>query len=273
MAELYGPLRSQVPDPEPYAQFIARYGEPALELGCGTGDPILALRERGLDVDGVDSSAHMLAKCRAAAEARGIDVALFEQAMETLDLPRRYRTIYLAGPTFNLLTDDRAARDALTRIGAHLDPAGAALVPLFIPSPTPPDQLGVAREHVTDDGRVQRVTPVSETRDNRKRLQTTVLRYESTLDGVTETVERPWLLHWHTQAGFTKLAEAAGLTVDAVLAPSGGSARPNDDAFVFVLRSASPPERRERDHRRDRHRDAETFGSSGPARRCPEARQ
>jgi SAM-dependent methyltransferase len=236
VAELYGPLRSQVPDPEPYARFITRYGEPALELGCGTGDPILALRGRGLDVDGVDSSPDMVDKCRAAADARAIEVDVFEQTMEALDLPRRYRSIYLAGPTFNLLPDDGAAGAALGRIGLHLAEDGAAMVPLFIPAPTPPDQLGLAREHVTSDGRVQRVTAIAETRDERTRQQTTVLRYESTYLGATETLERPWLLHWHTRAGFTKLTQAAGLTIERVVAPGGGDVKPDDDAFVFTLR-------------------------------------
>ncbi|WP_407061585.1 methyltransferase domain-containing protein [Actinomadura napierensis] len=31
-----------------------------MELGCGDGDPLLELRRRGLDVDGVDSSADKL---------------------------------------------------------------------------------------------------------------------------------------------------------------------------------------------------------------------
>ena len=34
-------------------------------------------------------------------------------------------------------------------------------------------------------------------------------------------VERPWVLHWHTQDGFRSLAEAAGLVVQAVLGFDG----------------------------------------------------
>ncbi len=207
VAELYGPLRSEVPDPAPYIRFVERHGEPALELGCGDGDPILALREHGIDVDGVDSSADMLARCRATAAERGIEVTVYEQAIERLDLRRRYRAVYLAGPTFNLLPDDETALAALTRIRMHLAQGGVALVPLFIPDPTPDEQFGVTREHVTDDGRVQRVSAVSETRDDERRLQTTVLRYESTRDGSTEVLERPWQLHWHTQDGFADARE------------------------------------------------------------------
>jgi len=215
VAQLYGPLRSAVPDPELYARFVERSGEPALELGCGTGDPILALRARGLDVDGVDSSADMLVICRARADAQGLTVDLYEQAMERLDLPRRYRSIYLAGPTFNLLPDDETALAALQRIASHLEPGGTALVPLFVPEPTPEAQFGVTRDHVTEDGTRQRVSAVSEMRDEDRRLQTTVLRYESTHEGVTEVLERPWQIHWHTDDGLTALANAAGLTVTA----------------------------------------------------------
>jgi SAM-dependent methyltransferase len=237
VAELYGPLRSEVPDPELYARFVERSGEPALELGCGTGDPILALRQRGLDVDGVDSSADMLAICRARAEAQGVTVDLYEQAMEALALPRRYRSIYLAGPTFNLLADDDTALAALEGIASHLerDEPAAALVPLFIPEPTPDQSIGVMREHVTEDGRLQRVGAISEIRDENARTQTTVLRYESIENGVSEVLERPWQLHWHTQEGFAALVTAAGLTVTAVRSAAGGAPAPDAGAFAFFL--------------------------------------
>ncbi|MEU8306257.1 class I SAM-dependent methyltransferase [Actinomadura sp. NPDC048955] len=64
VAELYGPLKSFSQDPEPYAAFIEQSGTPALELGCGDGDPLHELRARGLEVEGVDSSADMLERLR-----------------------------------------------------------------------------------------------------------------------------------------------------------------------------------------------------------------
>ena len=154
VAELYAPLRSsEPPDPAPYARFVARSGEPALELGCGDGEPLLDLRASGLDVEGLDSSPDMLARCRAAAAERGLAVTLHESRIEEMELVRRYRSIYLAGATFNLIVDDDTAWRALTRIRAHLEPDGSALIPLFIPRPLPVEVFGVARTHITDDGR------------------------------------------------------------------------------------------------------------------------
>ena len=232
--ELYAPLRSSgPPDPEPYARFIARSGEPALELGCGDGEPLLDLRARGLDVEGLDSSPDMLARCRAAAADRGLVVTLHESPMESMELIRRYRSIYLAGATFNLIVDDDTAWRALARIRAHLEPDGSALIPLFIPDPMPAEVIGTGRTHVTEDGRTMRFTVLSEDRDEDARLQTAMLRYELEAGGGRVVEERPWVLHWHTQEGFRQLAGDAGLLVGGVLAADGSPASPDAPQFTF----------------------------------------
>ena len=129
IAATYRYLRSATPDPAPYERFVRRVGGPALELGCGDGDPLLDLVAAGLDVEGLDSSADMLDRCRQAAERRGLHVNLHLAGMEDMDLGRRYRSIYLAGATFNLLIDDATAGGALRRIAAHLHPGGVASSP------------------------------------------------------------------------------------------------------------------------------------------------
>lgn len=214
VAEVYGPLRSSVPDADPYARFIERAGQPALELGCGHGDPLLELRRRGFDVEGLDASADMLSLARSAAEAEGLVVALHHSTIEAMELPRRYRAIFLAGPTFNLIVDDDTAWHALDRVREHLEPDGRALVPLFVPDATPGSEMGQPRTHVTDTGRTLRCTVVHEERDEQRRVQTSLLRYEvEEADGTLTTEERAWQVHWHTREGFRTLAAEAGLRV------------------------------------------------------------
>ena len=53
VAELYEPLRGSVPEPGAYIDLVRRFGEPALELGCGGGDPLVALRLAGLKLRSV----------------------------------------------------------------------------------------------------------------------------------------------------------------------------------------------------------------------------
>jgi SAM-dependent methyltransferase len=235
VAELYSPLRSAAPDPDLYASFIDLVGDPALELGCGDGDPLLELRRRGFDVEGVDSSVEMLQRCQRVAMEQGLEVVVHHQRMQELDLPRRYRSIFLAGPTFNLLTTDEDASAALQRIRAHLDPSGAALIPLFIPAQTPPEDLGHARQATEPSGAVIRVTPLSEQRDEHRRIQETVLRYERIGDGDHVVEDRPWTLHWHSQESFRSLAAAVGLHTAAVLDQHGEPASPDDETFAFWL--------------------------------------
>lgn len=238
VAELYGPLKSEAPDPAPYAALIRRYGEPALELGCGDGEPLLDLRRRGLQVEGVDSSADMLARCRAAAGEAGLEVVLHHQRMEALDLPRRYRTVFLAGPTFTLLPDDGTAAAALRAIRQHLADDGVAVVPLFVPTPTNQAAFGRTRETRGHDGALLRFSVRSQQRDEQTRTQRSVLRYERLSDGDHAVLDRTWTVHWHTPASFRELATAAGLAVGAVLDPGGGPAAADASQFTVVLTAA-----------------------------------
>ncbi len=236
VADLYAPLRSSgAPNPAPYIRFVRRSGEPALELGCGDGDPLLDLRARGLDVEGLDSSPDMLARCRADAAARGLVVTLHESPMETMELRRHYRSIYLAGPSFNLLPDDDTAWRALARIRAHLEPDGSALIPLFVPPPVLPRALGVPRVHEDEDGTTLRFSVVSVERDDAARLQASVLRYERERDGDVERLERSWVLHWYSQEGFRQLVSDAGMLVDELLGEDGAPASPDATSCAFVI--------------------------------------
>lgn len=76
-----------------YLDLIDQYGQPVLDVGCGTGRLVLDYLSNSIDVDGVDNSPEMLAICRDKAEKRGLDLDLYQQAMESLNLPRKYRTI------------------------------------------------------------------------------------------------------------------------------------------------------------------------------------
>jgi SAM-dependent methyltransferase len=109
---------------EYYKRLIEISGQPALDLGCGTGRLLLPYLQAGLDVDGCDLSQDMLAQCEERAKREGLSPRLYAQAMHELDLPRRYRTIFARG-VIGLGGERRLTMQAMQRCHEHLRPGGA----------------------------------------------------------------------------------------------------------------------------------------------------
>ena len=238
VADAYAVLKSETFDAGRYAAFVREHGEPGLEVGCGDGHPILELVAQGLEVDGVDSSPDMIEGARRAAREGGLEVGLHLSRMEDMDLGRRYRSIYLAGPTFELLPDDATARRALDAFRLHLAPDGTIMVPLWIPESTPASALGVAREAKDETGALLRFTALSEGVDVQARTRRTKVRYERTSpDGSTESIDRDWLIHWQTPETIRSLAAQAGLAVRALEpepAPGSGEMPPGAEFTAYL---------------------------------------
>lgn len=120
-------------DHVPIRELIAANRGPALDIGCGTGRLLLRYLAKGLDVDGVDTSADMLRICREKGAAQGLQPTLYQQAMQELDLPRTYRTIFIPCGSFCLVTDRGQAFEALRRFYRHLEAGGTLIFNLFWP--------------------------------------------------------------------------------------------------------------------------------------------
>jgi SAM-dependent methyltransferase len=119
----------------PEIAYFRRYveaGQPALDLACGTGRLLLPYLRAGLDVDGTDVSPDMLALCREAAERDGLSPNLYAQPKHELELPRRYRTIFMCGA---LGVGSTRAEDmqALERVYDHLEPGGTFVLDNEVP--------------------------------------------------------------------------------------------------------------------------------------------
>jgi SAM-dependent methyltransferase len=106
-----------------YKNQIEKYGQPALDLGCGSGRLLLPLLQFGLDIDGCDYSQDMLDVCQERLEQEGLSTKLYAQPMHELDLPRRYRTIIARG-VIGLGGKRRLTMQAMQRCYEHLRPMG-----------------------------------------------------------------------------------------------------------------------------------------------------
>ena len=89
-----------------------------LDVGCGTGEHVLFLAERGYDAAGIDGAPRAIAKARAKAKARGLS-APFEVA-DALDLaiPKQPFDTVIDSGLFHVFSDDERPvfRDSLARV-------------------------------------------------------------------------------------------------------------------------------------------------------------
>jgi SAM-dependent methyltransferase len=127
MAERWAEFIHETPQLPFYRREIARFGQPVLDLACGTGRLLVPLLQAGIDVDGCDLSGDMLAHGRRRAARAGLEPRLYQQPMHALDLPRRYRTIFICD-SFGLAGSREKDQETLRRCHAHLEEGGALLV-------------------------------------------------------------------------------------------------------------------------------------------------
>jgi ubiquinone/menaquinone biosynthesis C-methylase UbiE len=209
-----------------FRDIIRASGQPALDIGCGTGRLLLDYLADGIDIDGVDVSPEMLEICRQKAQKLGLHPTLYQQHMEALDLPRSYRTIIVPSSSFQLITDLRDAAEAMQRFWSHLEPKGTLVMPFMIPLDWPATGLIVAvdwelvAEQVRpEDGLlIRRWTRA--TYDIEHQLEHTEDRYEVIREGQiieTEHHSRSPATRWYTPAQAIKLYEDAGFTTIRIL--------------------------------------------------------
>src|SRR3990172_7425717 len=120
------------PEIDYFQKQVERYGQPALDAGCGTGRLLIPFLRAGLDVDGCDVSPDMLTLCQEKAENEGLQANLYQQALHELDLPRTYQTLVVCG-AFGIGVSRQQDFVALQRFYQHLQPGGVLLLDNYLP--------------------------------------------------------------------------------------------------------------------------------------------
>ncbi len=117
-----------------YQRQVARYGEPVLELACGSGRLTIPLAEAGINITGVDLSEDMLDLARLKASKRGVTPQLVHADVRAFDLGRQFKFIFIPAQSLTHLQKRYEIEDCFACVRQHLAVDGRLLVELFNPS-------------------------------------------------------------------------------------------------------------------------------------------
>lgn len=218
-----GDYRDYTDDIEAVAMLAAEWGDPLLELGCGTGRVLAPLAAAGHDITGIDISPALLAQAAEKLARHGrASAQLVEADLRTFDLPRKdYAFAFCVSNTLMHLTtpDDQLA--TLCNVAHHLRPGGRLLLDLFnpdLPRLLAVDGLMELADRWQDQSSGAEVLKWSVRRLNlAEQLQETIFIYEELFpDGRTQRTTCPFTLRflWCNEAEL--MLRLAGLAVEEV---------------------------------------------------------
>ncbi|MEO8071721.1 MAG: class I SAM-dependent methyltransferase [Acidobacteriota bacterium] len=117
-----------------YVRQIERYGEPVLEVACGSGRLTIPLAEKGFDLKGLDISNDMLKLAEEKAKSRNIELDLVKGNMTDFDLDETFNLIFIPAQSLSHLYEVAEVEKCFACVKKHLNDDGRFLIELFNPS-------------------------------------------------------------------------------------------------------------------------------------------
>ncbi len=114
-----------------YRRQIARYGEPVLELACGSGRLTIPLAEDGINITGLDISKEMLDLAKSKASKRGISIRFIQGDIRNFDLGEKFKFIFVPAQSLSHLHKREEVEDCFSCVRRHLKSDGRFLIELF----------------------------------------------------------------------------------------------------------------------------------------------
>lgn len=118
------------PDGPFFVDLIRQYGQPVLELACGTGRLTIPIAQQGYKITGLDVVPGMLNRARQ--KVGNLPIEWIEADARRFQLGRQFKVI-LAGGFFQHLLERADQEAVLAHVRAHLAPDGVFAFNVFFP--------------------------------------------------------------------------------------------------------------------------------------------
>jgi SAM-dependent methyltransferase len=234
------PIGHSFGDVEFYLQRLKSCTGRVLEPAVGTGRVMIPLLEAGIEVEGVDNSAEMLAICRARCAERGLQPVLQERDMRSLSLPERYEAIIIPAGSFLLIERREESLGALKRFREHLLPGGRLILDLELQTDFRMGTISTGTVQ-TPQGETITVESIVVEVNFLEQYSVSHLRYEKWRDGeLLRTEMQRFAGRWYGLEEFELVLKSLGFSEVVVSADYEYGKRPTraDQTFTFEARRA-----------------------------------
>ena len=119
-----------------YRRQVTRYGEPVLELACGSGRLTIPLTNENVNIRGMDISEDMLHLAKLKAAKNGVNIRFLRGDIRNFDLGEKFIFIFIPAQSLSHLHTRAEIEDCFACVRRHLADEGRFLIELFNPSVT-----------------------------------------------------------------------------------------------------------------------------------------
>ncbi|HEX37982.1 MAG TPA: class I SAM-dependent methyltransferase [Candidatus Cloacimonetes bacterium] len=116
-----------------YSSQAQRFGEPILELACGTGRLTLPLAKEGYDITGLDISLGMLKTAKEKAEKENLNIPWFHADCRNFHLAKKFNLIFIPFNSFAHIHDRESFEALCSCVKKHLMCNGHFIIDIFNP--------------------------------------------------------------------------------------------------------------------------------------------
>jgi len=114
-----------------YRRQVARYGEPVLELACGSGRLTIPLAKEGVNITGMDISEEMLNLAKLKASKSEVNIRFIQGDMRNFDLGEKFKFSFIPAQSLSHLHTREEIENCFACVRRHLADEGRCLIELF----------------------------------------------------------------------------------------------------------------------------------------------